>query len=42
MSENKIVSDKPCNLIANGTFKGLFPKDLIDFDEKSGSFRVKK
>ena len=42
MSVNKVVYDTPCNLILNGTFETLFPKDLIDFDEKTGSFRVKK
>ena len=42
MSKNKVVSDSPCNLISNGTFETLFPKDLIAFDEKSGTFRVKK
>ncbi len=42
MSKDNVVSDTPCNLISNGTFKSLFPKDLIAFDEKTGSFRVKK
>lgn len=42
MTDKKVVSDEPCNLIANGTFKNLFPKDLIAFDENTGSFRVKK
>lgn len=42
MSKNNVVSDSPCNLISNGTFNSLFPKDLIAFDEKTGSFRVKK
>ena len=42
MTEDKTVSDKPCNLISQGTFESLFPKDLIAFDEKTGSFRVKK
>ncbi|MFD1615366.1 ABC transporter ATP-binding protein [Gelatiniphilus marinus] len=42
MTENKVVSDLPCNLILNGTFDSLFPKDLITFDEEKGSFRVKK
>jgi iron complex transport system ATP-binding protein len=37
-----VVSDTPSNLIAKGTFNDLFPKDLIAFDEISGSFRVKK
>jgi len=42
MSKDNVVSDTPCNLISNGTFKTLFPKDLIAFDEKTGSFRIKK
>lgn len=42
MTEKNVVSDTPCNLILNGTFESLFPKDLIAFDEKTGSFRVKK
>jgi len=42
MTHEKVVSDQPCNLISNGVFNGLFPTDLIVFDEKTGSFRVKK
>ncbi len=42
MTKEDVVSDTPCNLISKGTFKSLFPKDLISFDEKTGSFRVKK
>jgi iron complex transport system ATP-binding protein len=42
MSKDNVVSDSPSNLISNGTFESLFPKDLIAFDEKTGSFRVKK
>jgi iron complex transport system ATP-binding protein len=42
MSPNQVVSDTPCNLISKGVFETLFPKDLIAFDEKTGSFRVKK
>ena len=42
MTKDEVVSNKPCNLIANGTFETLFPKDLISFNEKTGSFRVKK
>ena len=30
------------DLISKGVFKSLFPKDLIVFDDKSGSFRVTK
>ncbi|WP_136481869.1 ABC transporter ATP-binding protein [Cognatitamlana onchidii] len=42
MTPNEVVSDTPCNLISSGTFENLFPKDLIAFDEETGSFRVKK
>jgi iron complex transport system ATP-binding protein len=42
MSPNQVVSDTPCNLISKGVFETLFPEDLIAFDEKTGSFRVKK
>lgn len=42
MTAEHVVSDQPCNLIAQGTFEKLFPKDLISFDEKTGSFRVIK
>jgi len=42
MTPNNVVSDMPCNLISKGVFDALFPKDLIAFDEKTGTFRVKK
>ncbi|MGB6267545.1 MAG: ABC transporter ATP-binding protein [Olleya sp.] len=42
MSKEAIVSDSPCELIEQGAFNNLFPKDMIAFDEKTGSFRVKK
>ena len=42
MTDEDVVSDEPCNLILKGTFETLFPKDLIVFDENTGSFRVKK
>lgn len=42
MTATNVVSDTPCNLISKGTFNTLFPKDLIAFDENTGSFRVKK
>lgn len=42
MTKDQVVSDQPCNLISNGIFESLFPKDLIVFDYKTGSFRVKK
>ena len=42
MTEANTVIDSPCNLIEKRAFNSLFPKDLIVFDEKTGSFRVKK
>lgn len=42
MTEDSVVYDHPCNLISNGVFDKLFPKDLIAFDSKNGSFRVNK
>lgn len=42
MTATEVVSDAPCNLISKGTFNGLFPKDLIAFDQITGSFRVNK
>ena len=42
MTATEVITDTPLNLIAQGTFNDLFPKDLISFDKDSGSFRVKK
>ena len=42
MTNKKVVSDQPCNLIEQGVFTTLFPKDLIAFDQNTASFRVKK
>ena len=42
MTDSGVVSDQPYNLINNGVFKELFPEDLITFDERKGSFRIKK
>ena len=42
MTKENVITDQPCNLIANGTFEKLFPKDLIVFDDKSGSFKINK
>ena len=42
MTDKDVISDEPCNLIQKGTFQNLFPKDLIAFDEQTGSFRIKK
>lgn len=40
MTDTSIIVDSPCNLIEKGAFNTLFPKDLIVFDEETGSFRV--
>ncbi|MFL1011225.1 ABC transporter ATP-binding protein [Flavisericum labens] len=42
MGNDQVVSNQPCKLIETGVFENLFPKDLIAFDNKTGSFRVKK
>ncbi|RAJ16920.1 ABC transporter ATP-binding protein [Olleya aquimaris] len=42
MSKEGIASNSPCQLIEEGAFNNLFPKDMIIFDDKTGSFRVKK
>ncbi|MBR9915053.1 MAG: ABC transporter ATP-binding protein [Algicola sp.] len=42
MTKTGVISDTPCHLIEQGVFETLFPKDLIGFDDKTGSFRVKK
>ncbi|MCA0132230.1 ABC transporter ATP-binding protein [Winogradskyella alexanderae] len=42
MTKEAVICDQPCNLISNGVFESLFPKDLISFDNATGSFRVSK
>jgi iron complex transport system ATP-binding protein len=42
MQKDNVVCDQPCKLIEKGVFETLFPKDLISFDNKTGSFRVSK
>ncbi|WP_179320421.1 ABC transporter ATP-binding protein [Winogradskyella helgolandensis] len=42
MRPNDVVCNQPCKLISEGVFESLFPKDLIVFDDKTGSFRVTK
>ncbi|MFD1014505.1 ABC transporter ATP-binding protein [Winogradskyella rapida] len=42
MTKDQVVCNQPCQLISEGIFNALFPKDLIVFDEKTGSFRVTK
>ncbi len=42
MQENTVVYNEPRQLIEQGVFDTLFPKDTIIFDTISGSFKVKK
>lgn len=42
MTSENVVLDTPCNLISKGVFSNLFPKDLIAFDNNTGSFKVEK
>ena len=42
MRKDEVICDQPCNLIDKGVFESLFPKDLINFDNTTGSFRVTK
>src|SRR5690606_26055225 len=36
----KSVFGQPCQLIKQGSFDSLFPKNLINFDANSGTFRI--
>lgn len=40
MTENDVVKDTPHNLIKNGVFELLFPKDIISFDRINEKFIV--
>jgi len=42
MTDTKVILDTPNNLIALNIFTDLFPKDLIAFDKKTKSFKIKK
>ncbi|MEM1257202.1 MAG: ABC transporter ATP-binding protein [Bacteroidota bacterium] len=33
---------EPCELIEKGSFSNLFPSEMVEFDIKTGSFKVKK
>lgn len=33
---------QPCELIEKGSFSNLFPSEMVEFDVKTGSFKVKK
>ncbi|PAM92965.1 ABC transporter ATP-binding protein, partial [Flavobacterium sp. IR1] len=41
MQENKILQGSPEQLISENAFDSMFPSDLIYFDSKSQSFRIK-
>ena len=42
MRKDDVICDQPCNLINRGVFDSLFPSDLINFDNTTGRFKVKK
>ena len=42
MRESDVICDQPCNLINSDVFDSLFPDDLINFDNTTGRFKVKK
>jgi len=42
MTPEKTFFGDPCALIEEGCFSALFPKNLIDFDGETGSFRIVK
>ena len=41
MAKNETYFDDPCQLIEAGRFDTLFPKETIDFDGKTGRFKIK-
>lgn len=41
MTNENLTTDSPCKLIQKGVFDTLFPKDLIQFENNTGRFRVK-
>ncbi|ARV08867.1 ABC transporter ATP-binding protein [Winogradskyella sp. PC-19] len=42
MTDKDIICNQPSSLIENGVFNSLFPKDMIAFDTKTGSFKITK
>lgn len=40
MTPQNIVFDSPCNLIKQGAFDVLFPKEIVVFDKNTGRFSV--
>ncbi|WP_040488633.1 ABC transporter ATP-binding protein [Imtechella halotolerans] len=41
LANKKVMVDTPCNLIEKGSFQSIFPKEIIEFDSKTGVFRIK-
>ena len=41
MAKDETYFGEPCKLIEAGRFDALFPKETIDFDEKTGRFVIK-
>ena len=42
MTKDSVTMDTPKNLIQQGVFNTLFPKDLIVFDQLNGGFKINK
>lgn len=40
MGGEKVLKDKPCNLIADGVFSTLFQNEFIQFDDSKGKFII--
>ncbi|QLE03144.1 ABC transporter ATP-binding protein [Galbibacter sp. BG1] len=42
LDRNTSAFNEPCNLISEGSFQNLFPKDLISFNAETGTFKINK
>jgi iron complex transport system ATP-binding protein len=42
MTNERVYSSDPCDLIEHKVFDNLFPQDLIGFDKHTGRFKIKK
>ncbi len=42
LDKNETTFDEPCHLISKGSFQNLFPKDLISFNNETGTFKINK
>jgi cobalamin transport system ATP-binding protein len=42
MTEDKVIIDTPKNIIKQGVFNSIFPKDLIIFDQNTNTFKIKR